>query len=163
MRLSPGAVPQAVGLSDAVPHDSIRSSDESYRLRRDTIGTHPGRKHHGRRHPVRLSVGLSRTCYGGGDGGLDVIDGDVKRLGQRLECLPSGNSFGAPGLPSDVCGRRHMRSRSKVPGAESCGRAQASQVGRSPGIEEVEYIDVQCLGEAAEHFGPWGGTAQLPA
>ena len=56
-----------------------------------------------------------------------------------------------------------MRSCSKVPGTESCGRAQASQVWRSPGIEEVEYTDIQCLGEAAEQFGPWGGTAQLPA
>src|ERR1019366_559960 len=66
------------------------------------------------------------------DGGLDVLDSDVEGIGQELECLPCGKSFGVPGLPPDVCGHRHVRSSSKGAGAESCGGAQTSQVVRSP-------------------------------
>jgi hypothetical protein len=34
---------------------------------------------------------------------------------------------------------------------------------RTPGLELVRCADTPRLGEALEYFGPWGGTAQLPA
>ena len=109
------------------------------------------------------SVGLSDVCSGRDDGGLDILDSDIEGLGQGFECLLNGNSLHAPGLPPDVCGDRHVRSSSEGAGAKTCRSAQASQVGRSPGLEEVCCRDVQGLGQAVEYFGPWGGTAELPA
>ena len=109
------------------------------------------------------SVGLSGVCSGGDDGGLDILDSDVECHSQGLEYLPIGKSFVAPGFPPDICRHLHMRLSSEAACAESCGRPQASQVGRGPGFEEICRAYVQRLGEAVEHFGPWGGTAQLTA
>ena len=109
------------------------------------------------------SVGLSDVCSGRDDGGLDILDSDIEGLGQGFECLLNRNSLDAPGLPPDVCGDRHMRLSRETACAESCGRPQASQVGRGPGFEEFCHADVQRLGEAMEYFGPWDGSAELPA
>src|ERR1019366_4281476 len=146
--------------------DSRAASDplkESYRPRRDIIGTHLVRKYtcYG---VVRFfgSVGLTGVSSGSDDGGLDVLNSDVEGLGQGLECLRTGKSFGATGLPPDVRGHRYVCSSSEGAGAESCGGAQASQVSRALGFEEVFCTDVQGLGEAVEYLRPWSGTAQLP-